>query len=406
MSSNEELQSVNEELETSKEELQSAIEELTTTNEELRKRNIELKQSQTYAEAIVQTMHSPLLVLTANLQVRMANKAFYESFRLTPEKTEGSFIYELGDSAWEIPSLRARLNELLASKSNFKEFELTHLFPGLGELVLDVNAYRLVKDDNSNETLILLAFNNISELFKANKELRKVNEQLAEFAFISSHDLQEPLRKIQTFSSFLAQPEANLNDFARKYSRKINASSSRMSTLIRDLLSFSLISQANRKLVTVDLNNTLRHVIEEFDLVIETKKCVVNISQLPCVKAEPVHMTQLFQNLIGNALKFGKENMVINVTSEKVTEDTVEKYELSRDKKYVAIAVSDNGIGFDEKYSSKMFTLFQRLGNTKGVEGSGVGLAICKKIVDDHGGVIIAKGKENEGATFTVVLPV
>lgn len=406
LSSNEELQSVNEELETSKEELQSAIEELTTTNEELRKRNIELKQSQTYAEAIVDTMHSPLLVLTANLQVRMANRAFYQTFRLTQEKTEGSFIYELGDNSWEIPSLREDLNELLAKKSNYKQFELKHFFPVLGELVLEVNAYRLLKDDTSNETLILLAFNNISDLLKANKELRKVNEHLAEFAFVSSHDLQEPLRKIQTFSSYLAQPEANLNEFARKYSQKINASASRMSMLLRDLLSFSLLGKGDKKLVTVDLNETLKHVVEDFELDIESKKAVINLSPLPSVKAEPVHMTQLFQNLISNALKFAKKDVVINITSEKVTKESLATYELSNDKQYVAISVSDNGGGFDERFAPKMFGLFQRLENIKGVEGTGVGLAICKKIVEDHGGTIFAKGKENEGATFTVVLPV
>lgn len=405
LSSNEELQSVNEELETSKEELQSAIEELSTTNEELRKRNIELKQSQTYAEAIVKTVHSPLLVLTANLQVRMANKAFYRTFKLTPDKTEGSFIYELGDNAWEIPSLREHLSELLVKKSQFKDFELKHFFPGLGELVLDVNAYRLMKEDNSLETLILLAFNNISELLRANRELKKVNEQLAEFAFISNHDLQEPLRKIQHFASYLAQPEANLNDFAKNYSKKINASSSRMSTLIRDLFRFSLLSKVDRKSVRVDLNETLKHVINDFESVIEIKKAVVNVSHLPSVHAEPAHMSQLFNHLVDNALKFSKENPVIGITSEKVSNEVVTKYALDRDKNYVAISVSDNGIGFDEKYATKMFTLFQRLGNIKDLEGSGVGLAICKKIVEDHGGIIMATGKEDEGANFTVVLP-
>lgn len=405
LSSNEELQSVNEELETSKEELQSAVEELSTTNEELRKRNIDLKQSQTYAEAIVETVHSPLLVLNANLQVRMANKAFYRTFKLIPEKTEGSFIYELADNAWEIPSLREHLNDLLAKKAKIKYFELKHFFPGLGELVLDVNAYRLLKDDNPNETLILLAFNNISELLRANRELKKVNEQLAEFAFVSSHDLQEPLRKIQHFASYLAQPEANLNAFAENYSKKINASSSRMSTLIRDLLSFSLLSQIEKKLVIVDLNETVKHVVDDFEGTIEIKKAIINVGPLPSVHAYPAHMNQLFTNLVDNALKFAKENPVVNITSSKLSNEDVEKYELDRAKKYVAITVSDNGIGFDQKYASKMFTLFQRLDNIKGLEGSGVGLAICKKIVEDHGGIIVAKGTENEGATFTVILP-
>lgn len=406
LSSNEELQSVNEELETSKEELQSAIEELTTTNEELRKRNIEFKQSQSYAEAIVQTVQNPLLVLTANLQVRMANRAFYETFRLARENTEDHFIYELGGNAWEIPSLRENLNELLVMKSNFKDFELKHFFPTLGELVLDVNAYRLLKDDASNETLILLAFNNLSELLQANKELKKANEQLAEFAFIASHDLQEPLRKIQAFSSNLMRPEANLNDYAKNYSQKISASSSRMSRLVKDLLSFSLLSLGEKQLVKVDLNATLTDVIEDLQEAIERKQAVINLSRLPSIHAVPIQMSQLFHNLIDNALKFGKQNAIINVAAEGVSEETIAKHELEKGRQYVAISVSDNGIGFDNKYISKLFVLFQRLHVIKGLEGSGVGLAICKKIVEDHKGVILADGRENEGATFTVILPI
>lgn len=406
LSSNEELQSVNEELETSKEELQSAIEELTTTNEELRKRNIAYKQSQHYAQAIVETVQSPLLVLTANLQVRMANKAFYQTFRLTRENTEDHFIYELGGNAWEIPPLRENLNELLKTNSNFRDFELKHFFPALGELVLDVNAYRLLKSDDSNETLILLAFNNLSDLLKANKDLRKANEQLAEFAFVASHDLQEPLRKIQAFSSNLLRPEANLNDYAKNYSQKINASSSRMAKLVKDLLSFSVLSLGDKKLFIVDLNETLKHVIEDLEAVIESKQAVINTSHLPSIHGVPVQMSQLFHNLISNALKFSKENPIIDVTAEDVAEESISKYELDKARRYVAIVVSDNGIGFDEKYVSKIFVLFQRLHTIKGIDGSGVGLAICRKIVEDHRGVILANGKENEGATFTVILPI
>src|SRR5690606_6088970 len=129
-------------------------------------------------------------------------------------------------------------------------------------------------------------------------------------------------------------------------------------------------------------------------------------SPLPTICAEPAHMSQLFHNLIENALKFGKGNIVINITSERVSEQDLTKYELSKDKQYVSVIVSDNGIGFDQKFAPKMFTLFQMLNPIKGVEGSGVGLAICKKIVEDHGGIILAQGKENEGASFTIILPV
>lgn len=406
LSSNEELQSVNEQLETSKEELQSVIEELTTTNEELRKRNIDYKQSQSYAEAIVETVQNPLLVLTSNFQVRMANRAFYQTFKLKQEETEDQFLFELGGNAWAIPSLRDDLNELLIMKSDFKDFEIKHLFQGLGELVLDINAYRLFRSGDKDETLILLAFNNLSDLLKANRELKRANEQLTEFTFIASHDLQEPLRKIQAFSSSLLSPEANLNDYAKDYSQKINASSSRMSMLVKDLLSFSLLSLDDKKLVTVDLNETLKHVLVDLEEVITGKAAVVNVSSLPKIHGVPVQMSQLFYNLLNNALKFGKESIVINVTAEEVSDQRIKDYELNTASRYVAIAVSDNGIGFDQKYMSKLFMLFQRLHPRKGTNGSGVGLAICKKIVEDHRGIILATGKVNEGSTFTVILPV
>lgn len=405
LSSNEELQSVNEELETSKEELQSSVEELSSTNEELRKKNLELKQSQSYAEAIVETVHSPLLVLNARHQVRMANKAFYQTFKLTAHETEGSMIYELGGNAWEIPSLRENLATLMKRRSPFMDFELRHYFPGIGELVLDVNAYLLAMDDNSSDTLILLAFNNLSELLTANRDLKKVNEQLAEFAFISSHDLQEPLRKIQVFASFLAQPEANLNEFAKNYSSKINASSSRMSLLLNDLLSFLLLIKPERKAQAVDLNAIMKNVVETFAATIALKKVIVNVGELPSVQADPGHMTELFHQLLDNSLKFGKDNPVINVSCREVSGKQLTEYALNPERKYAAITVNDNGIGFEQKYSSKIFALFQRLDDLKDGEGSGVGLAICKKIVVDHGGIILADGIANKGATFTVILP-
>ena len=407
-SSNEELQSVNEELETSKEELQSANEELTTINEELGKRNAELKESHTYAEAIIQTMHSPLLVLTSNLQVRMANAAFYKTFKLYQDSTEGNFIFDLDEGSWDIPALRDELNNILSKKSKFKEFSLTHNFKGIGEMVLDVHAYRLVNEANAKETLLLLAFNNVGDLLKSNRELKKVNDQLEQFAFISSHDLQEPLRKITTYSNMLSAPEANLNDHSRKYASKIISSSKRMSKLLQDLLSFSsLLKHNNARKVNIDLNLIIQNVLEDFELVVEKLAAEISVTTLPTIMGEPTQINQMFHNLIGNALKFSKDQPVIDITSRSVTTDERELISgLDESKSYVAIAVKDNGIGFDQKFAQKMFVLFQRLGDKPEVEGTGIGLAISKKIAEDHGGAIQAKGIEGKGATFTVILPV
>lgn len=404
LSSNEELQSVNEQLETSKEELQSTNEELTTINDELQKRNIELKESQNYAKAIVDTVNSPFLILTSNLQVRSANRSFYKTFKLAPEKTEGSFIYELGDRTWDIPVLRENLNDLLGKKTSYLEFHLKHNFPGIGELVFIVSAYRMLKED-SKETLILLAFINISDILKANQDLKRLNEHLEQFAFVTSHDLQEPLRKIQTFSNYLIGRE-NLDSYTIKYIDKINATAVRMSTLLKDLLSYSLLMKNREKeFVRVDLNKTVTNVCKDLELFIEDKHAILNIDALPEILGEPVQINQLFYNLISNALKFNNTIPVIEIFVQKPSLEDFDKHGLTEGRPYVWICVKDNGIGFDQKYADKIFTIFQRLDDKPDVKGSGMGLAICKKIVEDHGGSIFARSKENEGATFWILLP-
>lgn len=406
LSSNEELQSVNEEMETSKEELQSANEELTTINEELQKRNLELKESQNYANAIVDTVNNPFLVLTANLQVRVANKSFYETFKLTPESTEGSFIYELGEHSWDINVLRDNLNDLLGRKTNYREFKLEHFFPKLGDMAFIVNAYRLIREDNTKETLVLLAFNNIGELIKSNHTLKSVNEQLEQFIFVSGHDLQEPLRKIQTFSNYLIDYE-KADDYVQQYLKKINGTASRMSVLLRDLLSYSaLLQNRSKKLVKTDLNKVLEDVLVDLEPVVKDKEATIHVSPLPVIVADTAQMEMLFSSLLSNALKFNRGKPVVHVSvSDTKSSAQYETFNLDKSRTYVCIDVSDNGVGFNMKYIAKMFSLFQRLHDKKGLDGTGMGLPIAKKIVEDHGGRIFAEGKENEGSKFSVFLP-
>lgn len=404
LSSNEELQSLNEELETSKEELQSANEELTTINEELNKRNIELKESQNYAKAIVDTVNSPFLVLTANLQVRIANKSFYDTFKLSPDLAEGSFIYELADYSWDIPLLREHLNALLAKKTNYLEFRFEHFFPKIGDLTFIINAYRLVREENK-ETLILLAFNNIGDLLKSNLDLKAVNDQLEQFIFVSSHDLQEPLRKIETFTNYLLDYD-NSDEYIKKYLSKINASAAKLSALLKDLLSYSaLLKNRSKTLVKVDLNNTIKNAVYSLDHLIKEHNGLVNIGQLPTIIADETQMELLFTNLISNALKFHRGNPVIDINNCAISSAQYQRFNLNKERNYICVTVSDNGIGFNQKYISKIFALFQRLHDKTGVEGTGMGLPICKKIVEDHEGRIYAEGKENEGATFSIYLP-
>jgi two-component system, chemotaxis family, CheB/CheR fusion protein len=176
LSSNEELQSINEELETSKEELQSANEELTTINEELQNRLDELKESRDYIQAIIETIHGPLLVVNGQMRVRTANKAFYEFFRLRHEETDGHFLYELGKGQWDIPALSVQLRDLFPKKAQFKDFEINHNFPDIGNRIMMVNAHRL--NNHESEIQILLAFHDITQFRVNENKLREAQEQL------------------------------------------------------------------------------------------------------------------------------------------------------------------------------------------------------------------------------------
>jgi signal transduction histidine kinase len=172
------------------------------------------------------------------------------------------------------------------------------------------------------------------------------------------------------------------------------------------LLSYSsLLQNRTKNPVKVDLNKTLSDVLQSQESAINEKEAEIKISQLPSIIADADQMNLLFSNLISNSLKFNKGKPVINVTVKTITAAQYETFGLNKDKNYVCIQVSDNGIGFNQKYISKIFLLFQRLHDKTGIEGSGMGLPICKKIVEDHGGRIFAEGKENKGATFSVYLP-
>jgi len=244
------------------------------------------------------------------------------------------------------------------------------------------------------------------ELNESQKELKRLNAQLEQFAFVSSHDLQEPLRKIETFAGLLLSPKAKLNEFSHTYAIKIKDSSHRMSVLISDLLSFSTLVKQNAKRTKVNLKETVQKVIEDFEIAIEEKKAIVKYSSLPVIHAQPIQMNQLFSNLIGNALKFSKANPVITISADSArSKDFIKYADLEKGVEYTSIQVKDNGIGFNQKYVDKIFLLFQRLNGDKIKNGTGLGLSLCKKIVDDHNGFIYANGKENEGATFTVFLP-
>lgn len=241
---------------------------------------------------------------------------------------------------------------------------------------------------------------NIDQLEIANKDLDR-------FAFMSSHDLQEPLRKIRTFTEILYSKYKDIfDDDASRYISRIQKSAERMQVLIQDILEFSKVSNSKISLSNTDLNFVLEEVLTELDSTILKEKATINIEPLPTLQLNAGLIMPLFSNLIGNAIKYRKKNTdpVIHIYSEK-DNGTISERKVSDNNKYCRIFIEDNGIGFDQKYAEQIFDMFVRLhGNTE-YEGTGIGLALCKQIVEHHHGFISALSKENEGTTFIISLP-
>jgi PAS domain S-box-containing protein len=244
-------------------------------------------------------------------------------------------------------------------------------------------------------------------LVALNEALSKSNYDLQQFASVASHDLQEPLRKIMIFSRFLRDSIWNeLKEPSRTHMNKIIASSHRMQTLIRDILSYSRLSADELHFERVDLGALAREIVDDFDLKISEKNAVVTVAELPAADINRGQMRQVFYNLVSNALKFTRDGVrpAIEITSRPV--DAAETgVSLGHEKDYCRIVVRDNGIGFDERYAHSIFSLFEKLNPKSQYEGSGIGLSIAKKIIDKHNGLIIAKSKEGEGSEFNIILP-
>ena len=244
------------------------------------------------------------------------------------------------------------------------------------------------------------------ELFKINKQLEISNDDLQQYASVASHDLKEPLRKIQIYSdkvrrSFLANhPEAD------EFMQKIISSSQRMSRLINDLLNYSRLSGEGMYKQT-DINEILNELVSDLEILIAEKNATIHIDRFPLMDVIPGQIRQLFQNILSNALKFSRKDVppVVHIQVSRIATQEMEGGE-SENGNYCRVAVSDNGIGFNEIYKEKIFTMFQRLHSKEAFEGTGIGLAIVKKIVEKHNGIITVSSREGEGTTFTLVLPI
>jgi PAS domain S-box-containing protein len=352
---------------------------------------------------IIDTIREPLLVLDPEFRVTQANRAFCRIFRVEPEDTIGEVLFELGDGQWDIAPLRELLRDKLAIEPRLDDFEVDHVFPGIGRKIMCLNA-RLVAHGPDTPRIILLAIEDITErrftewrLADQRAELQRSNIALDEFASVASHDLQEPLRKILSFGERLNTTAGPvLTGDARRYLERMLNSAGRMRTLIEDLLTYSQVSTRAQSFVSTDLAGIARDVIADLETTIADEGGRIELGELPVIDADPMQMRRLFQNLVGNALKYRRkdESPVVQLSSS------------HPGARQLTITVKDNGIGFNDQYAEKIFKMFERLHGRMEYEGSGIGLAICRKIVERHGGTITATSTAGQGATFNVTLPI
>ena len=302
--------------------------------------------------------------------------------------------------------LRER-NQKDAEIANRNAMILLTIFGAVMLLIVFTSFFKMRKEILRNERYL-------KEINQINIELSSFNEHLENFAYIASHDLSEPLRKIETFGD-LIEIELSNESFDHKaiisHVNRMQSASSRMQELIEDLLSYSRISRQFEIRDEINLKETVNTVLSDLEVSIKENKADIEIHDLPTeIRADKIQMRQLFQNLISNAIKFKKENVApkVEIKSEVINVDQIhlEDFVNGEFTNYWKISVSDNGIGFDEKYRDKIFAVFQRLHGRSAYEGTGIGLSVCKKITENHKGTITAISSEGEGATFIIYLPI
>lgn len=370
---------------------------------ELRSKNEELAHQKSFVENLLDASVDMIAVLDKDLKYVALNKKATELYGAGLYGKHMLDVFPHVRETGMYDDVQAALSGEMVHRREYYSPLLQRSFE---------NYYIPLKDPDGSVREIMMIGHDITDYMTASEELKKMNEalvksnaELEQFAYVSSHDLQEPLRKIQTFSDLLNRSLNNEGFDARRYIDKINASAERMTVLIRDLLSYSRLSKTNDQFIDTDLQQILDNVKNDFEVVIRQKHAQIRSMPLPVIKAIPIQLNQLFYNLIGNALKFSENAPVIDITCSRVSRQQMKDLpRLKPQHSYIELSFKDNGIGFEQVYAEKIFTIFQRLNDRQQYSGTGIGLAICKKIAENHGGFIEAQSRPGEGAKFTVYL--
>ena len=355
-----------------------------------------------FAENLINTVREPLIALDQDLRVVKASRSFYDFFKVTSDETIGTLIYDLGDGQWNIPKLRELLETILPDKTTFDNYEVEHDFTTIGKRIMLLNARQILRG-SGKERIILLAIEDITErkdiearhkmeeqkLQNTLIDLERSNKDLEQFAYVASHDLQKPLRMVSSYTQLLARRyKDKLDQDANDFIDFAVDGANRMQRLINDLLDYSRIATRGKEFQPLDANALLGRALVNLQYRIQTTSAVITNDELPNIIADGEQIIRLFQNLIDNAMKFiGHDPPRIHISCKEFSDSW-------------QFSFRDNGIGIDEKYMETVFIVFQRLHTRKDYPGTGIGLSICKRIVERHGGKIWFESAPENGTIF------
>jgi PAS domain S-box-containing protein len=398
-------------------ELMLTSKKLIESNKKLEDQNRQLQRQTQFIETLFDSTVDVIAVFDTNYHFISINKGATEKYGYEKEKIIGKHIIEVFPTVEHSGMYR----DLQRAMNGEFVYDLSYTSRVLNNRNFQ-NYYVPLVDSQENVYAVMVIGHDITDLVQAtekatasneilaqkNKELERSNQELEQFAYVASHDLQEPIRKIATYANkLLTRSKDNLSEETITYLKRINNSTGRMYELINGLLLYSRVTRHGNLFVPTALDHIVKLVLNDFELKILQKKAVIQYNRLPELEAVPVQMNQMFSNLISNSLKFTKKDVtpVIQISSSDLTDEQKNFYQLNEKVRYVNIFYLDNGIGFEQQHAEKIFELFQRLHDRHVYEGSGIGLSICKKIVTNHNGLIYAFSEPDKGVTFQIILP-
>lgn len=392
LSSNEELQSLNEELETSKEEIQASNEELLVLNAELQQRNAQMQEARDFADAIVETIREPLLVLDADLRVQRANRAFYQYFQVEPADTERRRIFELGEGQWNIPALRTLLEELLPANHALVDYEVDSLFPRIGHRAMLLNAQRI-----DSVPLILLAMEDITERKQAADAKQQILTQREEFMAVASHELKTPVTSLKGYTQLLLSRFTKAGDErSASFLTKMDAQLDKLIHLIGELLDVTKLEAGQLAWQTqpFDLNVLVREIVEEVGYTAERHQIRIEGALSAPVSGDRERTGQVLTNLLTNAIKYSPQATVIRVL-------------VAADRENATVSVQDFGIGIASEKLTHVFERFYRVSDREHetFPGLGLGLFISAQMVKRQGGRMWVESQPGAGSTFSFTIP-